>query len=531
MSSPLASAPKPFSFRQYRAIWICILVANISVWMQNVSAAWLMTSLTQSPLMVALIQTATTLPAFLLGLPGGVLSDQFDRRLLLIAVHLWMLAMALLLFLLVHFDLMTPTLLLAGTFMLGIGSVVSIPAGQASTHDLVPREVLLPAIALNGVAYNAARAIGPALAGMILARTGTATVFLLNSLLFAGVAAIYTFAYAPPRQHAPQPEGMLAAIRSGVRYVRHSPPLSSNILRNVLFVSCASALWALLPLVARQRPGFGAGDYGLLLSSLGGGAVITGVFMGRLRSILSIGMLSNGATVMFAASMLGAAHLTLLLPLCIALVLGGGAWVSFTSISGAAFQTSLPHWVRARALAVLLLAFQGAMAFGAVAWGALASWTTLPLTLSIASALALAGLLVARRTPLRMGEDNEVTSILSWTEPAVAGKLMPEDGPVSIQIRYQVDSQQTDAFSRHAYRLGAARRRNGASVWRLYRDAAQPDCLVEGFIFASWSEYLRQHQRITIADRDVEEDLQEFLVPGSQPLTTHFINHPYPRES
>lgn len=520
----------PFSYRLYRAVWICTLVANISVWMQNVGAAWLMTSLTPSPLMVALIQTATSLPAFLFGMPAGVLADQHDRRAFLIASHTWMLLTSILLCALAWFNLVTPTLLLLGTFMLGTGSILSVPAGQAATYDAVPRAALLPAVALNAVAYNGARALGPALAGVILARFGPATVFLINSGLFAVVVAVYTFGYAPPRSHAPQPEGMLAAIRSGIRYVRHSSSLRSIAVRTMLFVGCASALWALLPLVARQRPGFGASDYGILLACMGGGAVSAGVCLGRLRAYLSLNVLTSGASALFAAAMVAAAYLDEMLPLCAALMLGGAAWVSFTSVTSAAFQTSLPQWVRARALAVLMLAFHVAMALGALAWGSMANWIGVPMTLAYSAALALAGMLWANRTPVRMGADDEVTPMLNWNEPVVIGSLVPEVGPVLIQIAYRVDPHHADQFTRRAYELDAMRRRNGASGWRLFRDAGAPHHYVERFMFGSWAEYLRQHQRMTIADRSIEQKLLPFLEAGSAPQAEQFINHPYPHE-
>lgn len=523
------AVPHPFSYRLYRTIWTCTLVMNISVWMQNVAAAWLMTSLTSSPVMVALIQTATTLPAFLFCLPAGVLADQLDRRRLLIASHAWMLFTSVLLCLLLWLGLMSPLLLLAATFMLGSGSLLSIPAGQASTSDAVPRTVLLPAIALNSVAYNAARAVGPALAGIMIAASGSAAVFLTNSLLFAAVVAIYTFLYRPPGRLPPQSEGVLGAIRSGIRYVQHAPPLRGNIYRTMLFVSCASALWALLPLVAKRLPDADIGAYGLLLASMGGGAVATGMLLGRLRARLSIDVMSSGASALFAGAMLVAAYVPRLPLLCVALVAGGAAWVSFTSITNAAFQTSLPSWVRARALAVMLLTFQGSMALGAAVWGAVAGAIGVSSALAVAAGLTLAGLWLIRRMPLRMGEENEVTPVHPMPELAMVGNLLPDDGPVSIQIRYLVDPGFHTPFCRQAYHLGATRRRNGASVWRLYRDAIDPNRYVERFIFASWAEYLRQRQRITVADRDAEDKLLQFLQAGSHPKVTHFVNQSFPQ--
>ncbi len=523
-----AAMRHPLSYPLYRTVWICTLTANISVWMQNVAAAWLMTSLTRSPLMVALIQTATTLPAFLFCLPAGVLADQVDRRRLLILCHAAMLCTSALLSVLVWFDLVSPALLLLATFVLGSGSLLSIPVGQATTSDVVPRAVLLPAIALNGVAYNAARAVGPALAGMAIAGFGSGAVFLATSLLFGAVVAIYGFHYRPPARHVPEPEGMLGAICSGLRYVQHAPVLRDNLYRTMLFIGCASALWALLPLVAKQRFGADPGAYGLLLASMGGGAVIAGVLLGRLRARLSIGTMAAGGPAVFAVTMLGAAWIPHLLPLCAALVAGGAAWVTFTSITNAAFQTSLPPWVRARALAVMLLTFQGSMALGAIAWGMLAGAIGVAPALTVAAALAVAGLGLLRRRPLRMGEEDEVTPGMHIGEPAVVAGLMPQDGPLAVQVTYLVVPEQRDDFRRQAYRLGIARRRNGANAWRLYRDTANPDRYIERFLFASWAEYLRQQQRATVSDHGVEAGLLRFLQADYPPCTTYFINEPYP---
>ncbi|WP_171938599.1 MFS transporter [Herbaspirillum rubrisubalbicans] len=523
-----AATRHPLSYPLYRTIWICILAANISVWMQNVAAAWLMTSLTRSPLMVALIQTATTLPAFLFCLPAGVLADQVDRRRLLIICHSAMLCTSALLSVLVRFDLVSPPLLLLATFMLGTGSLLSIPVGQASTSDVVPRAVLLPAIALNGVAYNAARAVGPALAGLAIARFGSSAVFLATSLLFGAIVAIYAVHYRPPARHLPEPEDMLGAIRSALRYVQHAPVLRDNIYRTMLFIICASGLWALLPLVTKERFGADPSAYGLLLASMGGGAVIAGIFLGQLRARVTIGSMAAGAPVVFALAMLGAAWIEHLLSLCAALLAGGAAWVTFTSITNAAFQTSLPSWVRARALAIMLLTFQGSMALGAIAWGTLAGAIGVPSTLTMAAALAVAGLGLLRNRPLRMGEEDEVTPGMQVGEPVVVAGLMPSDGPLAVQVSYLVVPEQRESFSRQAHRLGIARRRNGASAWHLYRDIANPDHYIERFLFASWAEYLRQQQRATVSDHGAEAGLLQFLQAGERPCTTYFITEPYP---
>lgn len=511
----------PLRYKLFRVVWCATLTANICIWMQNVAAAWLMVQFDPSPLMVALVQTALALPAFLLGLPAGVYADLIDRRRILIGTHAWMLGASVMLYLLFISASLAPWSLLLLTLMLGIGSAISIPAWQAATSDSVPRPALGAAINLNGIAYNAARAVGPAVAGWIIAGAGLKWVFILNIVLLMGVLALFLFAYRPHASATAPREPLWAAMRSGVRYVRHARQLHGQILRTLCFVSCASSLWALLPLVANSDK---ASGYGLLLGSLGVGAVLGGILLNQLRPrINNFSLLTTLASGVFLVAMLIAAWAPSQYLISATLVLAGAAWINFNSTTSASFQTTLPAWVRARALAIYMLAFQGSMAIGGVLWGAVANHLGVSWALTLAAALIAVGLLAMRRLPLRMGHEAEVTLSAHWDEPRVRDNPSPEDGPIAVQIDYHVAPQHQAAFCHHMYRLGQTRKRDGASNWMLYRDLADPDRLSERFLVASWGEHQRQRSRSTLADLQQEEHLKQFLQPGAVPLLSHYL--------
>lgn len=377
----------PLKYRLFRAIWTASLIANIGFWMQNVGAAWLMTSLSASPVMVALTQTAISLPAFFFGLPGGVLADLMNKRKLLLLIHAWSLFASLLLVLSFQLDVVGPWGLLCLVFLSGIGSALSLPVWQASICDVVPVDALLPAIALNSIAYNAARALGPAIAGIIIASLGVGAVFVLNACMLLVALCIFIFCYTPPSKGSSSSEHLRGAIQTGMRFVREAHHLHGFLFRAMAFVSCGSALWALLPLSAKMLESADARAYGYLLASLGFGAVLGGLLLNQFRNwFVTLDALLLAATLLFAATLLTVAWIPSLPFMCLMLVAGGLAWVTFSSPLNAAFQSALPDWVRARAISIFLFTFQGAMALGGAFWGIVAS------VLGVAEALSLAGL-------------------------------------------------------------------------------------------------------------------------------------------
>jgi MFS family permease len=365
-----ASPWSPLSQAVFRALWIAAVASNIGTWMQSVGAAWLMTSLTPSPLLVALMQTATSLPVFLVGLPAGTLADVVDRRKLLLVTQAWMLLVALILGVITWVGLVSAWALLALTFLLGLGAALSGPAWQAIIPDLVEREEIAPAVALDAMGINVARAVGPAIGGFVVAAAGSGAVFLLNAVSFLGILVVI---YRWRRTHTPSdapPEDMLGATAAGLRYVRHAPALQTVLVRIGVFSLGASALWALLPAVARHDLSLDATGYGIILGSLGLGAVGGALLLPRLRRTLSVDALTAAATLVFALATLAFAYLRLVPVLVVSMMAGGVAWIAMMSSLTAAAQTASPAWVRARALGIYLLVFQGLMAAGSFAWGA-----------------------------------------------------------------------------------------------------------------------------------------------------------------
>src|SRR5438132_6187301 len=352
------SAWAPLSHPVFRAPWISSLVSNIGTWMQNVGAAWAMTSLSPSPLMVALVQSATSLPVFLVGLPAGAVADIVDRRRLLLVTQCWMLVAAGLLAVLTFVGLMTATTLLALTFALGVGVAMNAPTWQAITSELVPPSELTRAVTLNALPVNIGRAVGPALGGVLVAASGPALVFALNAVSFVAVlVVVYRWRREAPRALLPA-ERVIGATLAGIRYARHAPPLVAVLVRLGLFIVCASAFWALLPVITRRDLGLGAFGYGLLLGCLGVGAIAGAALLPRVKRRLPLDAVIGLATVVFAVVSALTAFWRFIPGLAIAMILGGVAWIAMMAGLNGSAQTAVPAWVRARALGIYHMVIQ-----------------------------------------------------------------------------------------------------------------------------------------------------------------------------
>jgi MFS family permease len=507
----------------FRALWIAALASNIGTLMQGVAATWLMTTLTTSPVPVALLTTMGSLPLFLVGLPAGALADIVDRRWLVIFTQAWMLAVAALLSGLTIVGWMTPWALLGLTFLLGLGGALGAPAWQAIVPELVPRSDLAAAVALNSAGFNLARAIGPAIGGLLVAAAGPALVFLLNAASFLGIIAVIYRWKPVPHHRSSSGERVGGAIATGLRFARHAPPLRAVLARTAAFIIAASALWALLPVVANQQLGLGATGYGVLLGSIGIGAVGGATIMPRLRERLSVDHLVVVLTVVFAGGMFFLAYSDNLLVVNGALVAVGVAWLIVTSSLNVAAQTIAPNWVVARVLGVYLLVFQGGLAGGSAAWGIVADRIGARGALLAATATLLLGLVGALRWRLRTGETLDLRPSQHWPEPELALELAANDGPVLVTIEYRVAAPQQAAFCRAMADVQLLRLRDGATRWDLFQDASTPERFLETFVSPSWAEHLRQHERVTIADREVEERALALQQPGTTPLVSHFI--------
>lgn len=506
----------------FRRLWVASVVSNVGTWMHNVAAVWLMTSLTTSATLVALVQTATALPTLVLAVFAGALADVVDRRRLIIATQVGSLLAAVALGALALSGLVTPWALLALTAAIGVGSALYVPASQAIVPELIEREELPSAVALSGVGMNVARAVGPALGGVAVAALGPGPVFFLNGASFLGVSgAVWTWRREAPASPWPA-ERLAGAFKAGVRYARHAPALQAVLVRAGVFVVAASATWALLPVVAKQQLGTGATGYGGLLAALGGGALLGALVLPRLRrSFGPDGLVTLGALGFAAATAVLA--LTDARTIAAAALVGGGvAWIVIMATLNTAAQTAVPAWVRGRALGLYLTVFQGGMALGSGGWGALAERDGTPRALLVAAAVMGVGALAALRWRLG-GPERDLRPSQHWPDPVLADEPAPDDGPVLVTIEYRVEPADLPAFLEAARGLEALRRRDGATSWGVFRDLERRDALVETFVVESWAEHLRQHGRVSHADKEVEVRVRALHRGDGPPVVRHLV--------
>jgi len=521
--SRAVSAWSPLRQPVFRALWTAAVVSNIGTWMQSVGGVWLMTSLTPSPTMVALMQTATSLPVFLVVLPAGALADIIDRRRMLLFTQAWMCAAAAGLSVLTLVGATTPWLLLSLTFALGLGSAMNMPVWQAVVPELVPRPELPAAVGLNSVAFNIARATGPALGGIIVAIAGPSAVFLLNAASFLGVIAVVYRWNRSARERSLPAEHVIAAIRAGIRYTVHAPELRAVLARCLAFILCSSALWALLPVVARHDLGLGSGGFGGLLGCIGAGALLGAAILPKLRRSASTDALVRGGTVGMALVIVGLAFLRNIGLLYAVMVVGGVAWMATMANLTVAAQTSAPSWVRARALGFYVLAFQGGMAVASATWGVVAEHSGNSFALACASIGLAVGLLASLKWPLQSGADLDLRPSLHWPEPTVLVEPDLEEGPVLVTIEYRVDAANAADFVKAVHALGRIRQRDGARRWGLFRDLADRSRHIETYIVQSWAEHFRQHVRVTVTDRAAEDRVRALHGEDNPPAVSHFM--------
>jgi MFS family permease len=524
------ASPAPISIRAtLRHGAFRVLLAGGSIYfignaMQAMATAWLMVELTGSSFLAALVQTAVFLPMFMLSLPAGVMADTTDRKRLMLMALAAQAVVVTLLAVLALAGLAGPATLLFFTFVVGCCTAMLSPSWNSTIVDVVPRDELPQAITAIGISYNSARALGPALAGAVFAWAGSGWVFALAVL---GIAALFAAVRRfPPRPHPPSrlpAERLWGGMLSALRFARHSETVLAQLVRTVAYSAAGSALWALLPVIGQRQLGLGATGFGFLMGCLGTGAVLAGLVIGRLRQRLGLERLAAVGAVVFALAMAVAAVSTVHVLVYAALVAGGASWMSVMSTYNTATQTSVPPWVRARATAMHTLCALGSFAIGSAFWGALSGALGLTATLLLAAAGMLASVFLARRFPLRMGGLQDVTQAPLSADLFLKHEPDPEAGPVAVEIGYRVRPEVAESFLEAVSQLRAPRRRDGATLWRVYRDLSDTSRFVERFIVTSWADYLHQRARGTLADQDIEAGLRDFLLPGEVPVTQHYI--------
>ena len=490
--------------------------------MQDVGAGWLMTSLSSSPALVALIEAADSIPVMLLALPAGAVADIVDRRRLLIAVQTYLMIVAGALFVSTLLGYTTAWSLLGFTFALGVGTALMMPAWSAIVPELVPPEELASAVALNSVAVNVSRAIGPAIAGLLVAAVGPWLVFALNALSYIGILAVLVRWQREHRKSALPAERFLSAIRVGMRFVLHTRPLQAVLVRGAAFFVFASATWSLFPLIVRRELGRGPETYGLLLTCIGVGAVGGAMILPRVRAKLSRDALVAGASVLYAIAALMLAYVQNLGLLAVAMLATGVAWIAILSALQVSAQMTLPSWVRARGLAAFVMIFMGGMALGSVLWGQVATRIGIPNALTAAAVGMVAAVALSWTFKLGSHEVLDFTPSMDWPMPVLA-EAPNADTPVMVSIAYKVQADKRPEFVAAMQDVGQMRRRNGAYFWQLFHDSEDPTRYVEVFMDESWVEHLRQHERASVADREIQRRAKVFLVPGTTTHSSHYL--------
>jgi MFS family permease len=505
----------------FAAMWLASLVSNFGSLIQSVGVSWLMTSIAPSPSIVALVQSSMLLPILLFSVPAGAVADTWDRRLVMLIAQTIMLAVSAGLAILGYLGMMGPWALLGLTFLLGTGGAVFRPVWQASVRDLVPRQQIPAAVALNSLSYNVARTAGPALGGLIVAASGPNAAFLINAVCCVGQMVVIVGWRPPHTEQRLPPESMGKAMVLGLRYSALSPAIRAVLVRAAGFGFCGAAVWALLPVVALHIGG-GPLTYGILLCSLGIGAIAGAFFTAPLRQRLSSESLSSGAVLVFAIATILAAFCTTVPPLVLCLAAIGATWILGLSIYNISIQMSSPHWVLGRTLAVYQMLAFGGMSLGSWIWGNLADVTSVSVSLGCSGlAVALTLLLCLRfRLPVAANPDLEPIGILP--EPEVTLDFDPRNGPVVVSTLYRVRPENTDAFVSAMEMLRRVRRRDGWRNWMLLQDIAEPGLWTERYEAPTWLEYMRQNERATIADRDVVAVVQA-LHEGPDPPTTRYL--------
>jgi MFS family permease len=515
------SALGPLRAPVFRMLWFTWMAANTTMWMNDVASAWLMTSLGPSPLWVALVQSASTLPVFLLGLPSGALADTVDRRRYFMATQFWVAAVATVLCVVILLDRLTAPLLLALTFLNGIGLAMRWPVFAAIIPEVVGRAQLAQALALNGIAMNASRIIGPLVAGALIASVGSAYVFVLNATLsiLAGIT-IMRWRRVHQESHLGR-EPLASAMRVGVQFVRQSARMRAVLVRIALFFLHSTALLALLPLVARSLPGGNAATFTVLLASMGVGAVIAALLMPQIRRWLPLQPRVLVGTAIQAAGALGVAFAPNIYVAVPAMVWAGAAWITVANSLTVAAQMSLPDWVRARGMSIYQMALMGATATGAALWGQIATWSDIHVAIAISSVTHVLLMFLAQRLVIERGTEEEMTPSYVLKVPEM--EAPPRAGRIQVRVEYRIDPARAAEFLALMEESRRSRLRQGALDWQLLHDLYEPGRYVEQIIDASWTEHLRRFDRITAADVALRDKRLAFHLGDAPPVVSRFL--------
>jgi len=518
--------PSPFAVfrhRTFRMLWIAALASNFGGLVQAVGAAWMMTLLTDSERMVALVQGSVTLPIVMFSLVAGVFADGFDRRRVMLIAQGFMMVVSVALTVMAFQGWLSPWLLLGFTFLIGCGTALHNPSWQASMGDIVPRADLPSAVAVNSMGFNLMRSIGPAAGGAIVALAGAAAAFAVNALSYVTIiAALWRWDAPPPDRHLPR-EPMGAAFAAGLRYVAMSPNLMKVILRGFLFGLAAIAMLSLLPIAVRDLLHARAFVYGVMLGCFGLGAVGGALMNARLRERFSSERIARAAFIAFALGTLGLAFSTYAVFSGMAMFVAGGAWVIALSMFNVTIQLSTPRWVVGRAIALYQTGTFGGMALGSVVWGALAQGRGVGEALTIAAGMLALGALAGLRVPLPEFGALNLDPSNRFREPPLRLDLTLRSGPIMVMVDYVIDQHDVPDFMAVMARRRRIRKRDGAQQWALLRDLENPDRWTESYHVPTWVDYVRHNERRTQSDLEVSDALRALHRGPDEPRVHRMI--------
>ena len=522
-SSQTSSAWSPFRHAAFAVMWTGTVVANIGSWMYSAASGWLMTDLNPDPFVVSMVQVATTLPMFLFAVPAGALADIIDRRKLLIVVEIATTVISAVFAAIVSFGAATVGNLLLFTFLMGAAAALTAPAWQAIVPQLVPRQDLNAAVAANSVGINVSRAVGPALGGVMVARIGIAAPFWFTAVSNLAIIAALVWWHPPQKRRQQLPvERFGSAVRVGFRFARNNPHLRSTLVRAAAFFLFASAYWALLPLVARSQIAGGPDLYGYLLGAIGASAVGGAFALPWLKAKL-------GPNRLVAAGTLGTSIAMVLFALArepvtalVGSIVAGASWIAVLATLNVSAQVALPDWVRGRGLAIFVTVFFGCLSLGSAIWGQVAGVVGLPAAHGLAVIGALVAIPLTWRWKLQTGAGLDLAPSMHWPAPVPSHDIQADRGPVLVMIEYRIKPEDRVPFLDAIAKLAAERCRDGAFDWGIFEDIAHEGRFVETFMLGSWLEHLRQHDRVTRADRELQELVNRFQIDGA-PQVTHLI--------
>ncbi len=515
------SALSPFKSTAFAVLWAATVAGNIGSWMRDTTSAWVMATISPSPLMVSLIQAASTLPIFILALPAGTFADLFDKRRLMICIQLFLACVSISLAVAAYTNALNAELLLMLTVLGGVGTALATPVWQAIVPQLVPNADLKAAIALNGIGVNVSRAVGPAVAGLIIATSGAALAYAVDVASYIIVLGGLLW-WRSTKPSDIYKENLSGAMMAGMRYAAFNPDLHRVLLKAVLFFIPASAFWSLLPLVARVQLSGGPNTFGLLMTAAGAGAINAAFLMPRLRKHLNADAMLCVMSVGVAVGIFGLSTAPDIYTAAVSLFLCGAAWIGALSTLNAAAQLVLPNWVRGRGLAIYLTAFYGAMTLGSVIWGQVGNSTSLHMALMAAAGTSVVFALLALLVRLP-NADLDLSPSDHWPSPILADDTPTNAGPVMVLIDYVIAPENHKTFDALIHQFAKIRRRDGAYAWGVQVDGHDRAKITEWFLVASWDEHMRQHGRVSAEDKKLQDQIHALHSVHEKPHVRHLL--------